>query len=65
VSKILDARYDEQEIFYEVLVTWRGYPVEEATWELYSVMAVDVPEMVAKLMKSHDDTEMVHKMQYL
>jgi hypothetical protein len=31
VSKILDARYNEQEIFYELLVAWRGFPVGEAT----------------------------------
>jgi Chromo (CHRromatin Organisation MOdifier) domain len=32
-SKILDARYNEQEMFHELLVAWRGFPVEEATWE--------------------------------
>jgi Chromo (CHRromatin Organisation MOdifier) domain len=65
VSKILDARYNEQEIFHELLVAWSGFPVEEATWEPFSVMAVDVPEMVAKFIESHDDTDMVRKMQYL
>jgi hypothetical protein len=28
VSKILDARYNEQEMFHELLVTWRGFPLE-------------------------------------
>jgi hypothetical protein len=32
VSKILDARYNEQEMFHELLVAWRGFPVVEATW---------------------------------
>jgi Chromo (CHRromatin Organisation MOdifier) domain len=50
VSKILDARYNEQEMFHELLVAWRGFPVGEATWEPYSVMAVDVPDMVTKFM---------------
>jgi hypothetical protein len=27
VSKILDARYNEQEMFHELLVAWRGFPV--------------------------------------
>jgi hypothetical protein len=31
VSMILDARYDEQEMFHELLVAWRGFPVREAT----------------------------------
>jgi hypothetical protein len=31
VSKLLDARYNEQEIFYELLVAWRGFPAGEAT----------------------------------
>jgi hypothetical protein len=31
VSKILDARYNEQEMFHELLGAWSGFPVEEAT----------------------------------
>jgi hypothetical protein len=65
VSKILDARYNEQEIFHELLIAWRGFRVGEATWEQYSVMAVDVPEMVAKFMESIDDTDMVRKVRSL
>jgi hypothetical protein len=42
VSKIFDARYNEQEMAHELLVAWRGFPVGEATWEPYSVMAVGV-----------------------
>jgi hypothetical protein len=30
VSKILDARYNEQDIFHELFVAWRGFPVGEA-----------------------------------
>jgi hypothetical protein len=63
VSKILDARYNEQEMFNELLVAWRGFPVGEATWEPF--MAVDVPEMVAKFMKSHEDIDTVRKMRSL
>jgi hypothetical protein len=65
VSKILYARYNEQEMFYELLVAWRGFPVRETTWERYSVMAVDVPYMVAKLMESHEDIDTVRKMRFL
>jgi hypothetical protein len=61
VSKILDARYNEQEIFHELLVAWRGFPVGEATWEPYSVMAVDVSEMV----ESHEDIEAMREMRSL
>jgi hypothetical protein len=35
VSKILDARYNKQEMFHELIVAWRGFPVGEATWEPY------------------------------
>jgi hypothetical protein len=45
-----------------LLVAWRGFPVGEATWEPYSVMAVDVPEMVKNLMESHDALDIVSKM---
>jgi hypothetical protein len=31
VSTILDARYNEQEMFPEFFVAWRGFPVGEAT----------------------------------
>jgi Chromo (CHRromatin Organisation MOdifier) domain len=65
VSKILDARYNEQEMFHELLVAWRGFPVAEATWEPYSVMAVDVPDMVEKFMESHEDIYAVPEMRSL
>jgi Chromo (CHRromatin Organisation MOdifier) domain len=65
VSKILDARYNEQEMFHELLVAWRSFPVGEATWEPYSVMAVDVPDMVAKFMKSHENIDAVREMRSL
>jgi Chromo (CHRromatin Organisation MOdifier) domain len=62
VSNILDARYNEQEMFYELLVAWRGFPVGEATWEPYSVMAVDVPDKVGKFMEFHEVIDTVRKM---
>jgi Chromo (CHRromatin Organisation MOdifier) domain len=61
VSKILDARYNEQDMLHELLVAWRGFPVGEATWEPYSVMAVDVPEMVAKFIESHENIDKVRQ----
>jgi Chromo (CHRromatin Organisation MOdifier) domain len=65
VAKIIDACYNEQEIFHELLVAWRGLSVEEATWEPNSVMAADVPDMVAKFMESHEDIDTVRKMRSL
>jgi hypothetical protein len=58
-SKILGARYNEQEIFNELLVAWRKFPVSEATRDPWSVMALDVSEMVTKFMESHNDPNMV------
>jgi hypothetical protein len=65
VSKILAARYNEQEMWPDLLVAWRGFSVEEATWEPYSVMAVDVPDMVAKFIEFHEDIDTVSKMRSL
>jgi Chromo (CHRromatin Organisation MOdifier) domain len=65
VSKILDARYTEQEMFHQLLVAWRGFPVEEAIWEPYSAMIVDVSEMTAKFIECQDDTDTGRKMRYL
>jgi hypothetical protein len=65
VSKTLDARYNEQEMFHELLVAWRGFLVGEATWKPYSVMAVDVQDMVAKFMESHEDIDEVREMRSL
>jgi hypothetical protein len=65
VSKILDTRYNEQEMFHELLVAWCGFPVGKATWKPYSVLAVDVPDMVAKFMESHEDIDTVRKMRSL
>jgi Chromo (CHRromatin Organisation MOdifier) domain len=65
VSKILDVCYNEQEMFYELLVAWRGYPVGEATWEPYSVMAVNVPDMVAKFMEYNENIDAVREIRSL
>jgi hypothetical protein len=62
VSKIFDARDNEKEMFHELLVAWHDFPVEEASWEPHSVMAVDVPKMVTIFIESQDDTDMVLKM---
>jgi hypothetical protein len=50
---------------HELLVGWRGFFVGEATWEPYSVVAVDAPDTVAKFMESHEDIDTVHKMRSL
>jgi hypothetical protein len=63
--KILDARYNVKEMFHELLVAWRSFPVGDATWEPFSVMAVDVPDMVAKFMESHEDIDVVREMRSL
>jgi hypothetical protein len=52
-------------MLHELLVAWRGFPVGEATWEPYSVMAVDVLDMVAKFMESHEDIDAVREMRSL
>jgi hypothetical protein len=44
-----------------MLVARRGFPVGEATWKLYSVIIVDVLEMMTKFMESHNDPDMVSK----
>jgi hypothetical protein len=48
-----------------LLIAWRGFPVGEAIWKPYSVMAVDVPDMVAKFMESHEDIDAVRDVRYL
>jgi hypothetical protein len=35
------------------------------TWEPYSVMAVDVPDIVAKFMESHEDIDAVREIRSL
>jgi hypothetical protein len=65
VSKILDARYNEQKMFHELLVAWRGFPVEEVTCKPHSVMGVDVSDMVAQSMESHEDIDAVREMRSL
>jgi hypothetical protein len=65
VSKILDARYNDQEMFHELLVAWRGFIVGHATWEPLSVMPVDGPDMVAKFIESHEDIDAVREMRSL
>jgi hypothetical protein len=52
-------------MFDELLVAWRGFPVREATWEPYSAIAVDVPDMVAMFMEWHEDIDAVRRMRFL
>jgi hypothetical protein len=52
-------------MFYELLVAWRGFSVGRACWKTYSVMTVNVPEMVTKFIEPHDDPDMVSKMRLL
>jgi hypothetical protein len=65
VTKILDARYNEEEMFHELFVAGRGFPVREASWEPHSVMAMDVPDMVTNFMESHEGIDIVRKMRSL
>jgi hypothetical protein len=65
VSKILGARYNKQEMFYEFLVAWRGFSAGNATWEPYLVMGAVAPDMVTKFMESHEDISTVRKMRSL
>jgi hypothetical protein len=44
-------------------VAW--FPVKEATWKPQSVMAMDVPDMVAKFMDPHEDIDAVREMRSL
>jgi hypothetical protein len=65
VLKILGARYSEQDMFHELLVPCHIFSVGKATWEAFSGIAVDVPEMVTKFMESHDDPDVVSKIRSL
>jgi hypothetical protein len=52
-------------MYHELFAAWRCFPAGEANWEPLSVLAVDVPEMVAKVMECQDYTDMVRKMRSL
>jgi hypothetical protein len=65
VSEILGARYNELDMIHELLVVWRDFPVGENIWESYTIMAVDVLEMVTKITESHHNPDMVSKIRSL
>jgi hypothetical protein len=65
VSTLLDLRYNDEEMRYEVQVAWRGFPVADADWQPYDVMAVDVPEMMSKFLGVYNDKEMVAQVRSL
>jgi Chromo (CHRromatin Organisation MOdifier) domain len=52
-------------MLHELLVAWRGFSVGDDTWEPYSVIAMDVPNIVTKFMESHKDIDTVRKMRSL
>jgi hypothetical protein len=65
VSTLLDLRYNDEEMRYKIQVAWRGFPVADANWQPYDVMAVDVPEMMRKFLDVHNDKEMVAQVRSL
>ena len=50
VEKLLNKRKKRGKV--EFLVKWKGYPSSENTWELYSKMKEDVPELVKQFGKT-------------
>jgi hypothetical protein len=65
VSKLLDLRYNDEDVTYEVLFAWRGFQLSDAGWERYDVMAIEVPEMMRKFLNKHSDKELVVKVRIL
>jgi Chromo (CHRromatin Organisation MOdifier) domain len=65
VSKLLDLRYNDEDMTYEVLVAWRGFPLSDAGWEPHDVMAIDVPEMMRNFSNEHSDKELVDQVRTL
>jgi hypothetical protein len=45
VSKLLELRYNDEDMTNEVLVAWRGFPLTDAGWEPYDETAIDVTEI--------------------
>jgi hypothetical protein len=65
VSNLLDLRYNDEEMRYEVQVAWLGFPVADADWQPSDVMAVDVPEMMRKFLDVLNDKKMVAQVRSL
>jgi hypothetical protein len=54
VSKILDALYNEKEMFHELLLAWRGFPVGKATWKtVIELSRRDSPKWHMRLAVDH------------
>jgi Chromo (CHRromatin Organisation MOdifier) domain len=65
VSKILDERYNEQEMLHELLVAWRDFPVGEATWEPLISYGCECSEHGGEVHEFHEDIDTVRMMRSL
>jgi hypothetical protein len=50
-KEILEHRYNIELLDYEVLVHWRGFDMEDNTWELMRNIYIDTPRVLNKYVK--------------
>jgi RNase H-like domain found in reverse transcriptase/Integrase core domain/Reverse transcriptase (RNA-dependent DNA polymerase)/Chromo (CHRromatin Organisation MOdifier) domain len=61
VSSIRDLRVNQSTLEIEVLVAWRGFPAEEATWEPIQTVHEDIPDVLSRFLQKHQNHELVRK----
>jgi hypothetical protein len=62
VLMVLGARYKEPDMYHVLFVAERGIPAGQVTWEHYSIMTMDAPEIVTEDMESYEYLDIVSEM---
>ena len=55
VDKLQDLRYVEEEKRYDVNVVWKGFEMEDSTWEPLNNLIEDVPVLLEKFLSKRKD----------
>lgn len=62
IKKFLNLRYQEADARWEVLCAWRGYSLDESTWEPVEVIAIDTPDFFSDFLNNFEDQDIVSEL---
>jgi len=60
VVNLLDLRFNDDTGVYELKAKWRGFDDEEPTWEPFSNMQEDIPDMLPKFLRTFHNQDLVN-----
>lgn len=59
IREMLDLRFSNTSLDYQILCAWRGYSKAEATWEPVTILQMDGPLYLESLSQKFADQDLV------